>query len=188
MIVAVGVDGELGDDLAGVRVADGDVAVVDEEEHGCAGVGPADAEVAEVAGVADGDFAVLVDFVGAGAPFGAGGAGRCGFRECGVGLVWGSAADGAVWALGVVPGLEFGEQGLQVLGGVGQWVGCEEAFEGLVEAFDLSLGLGVAWAAVLLGDAVGGEELFESAAGALWRARRVVNTRPLSVRVDIGGP
>ncbi len=50
----------LGDDLPGVRVAGGDVAVVDEEQHGGAGVGGADAEVAELSGVAEGDFAVFV--------------------------------------------------------------------------------------------------------------------------------
>ncbi|MBP2436597.1 hypothetical protein JOF34_001183 [Microbacterium amylolyticum] len=100
-----------GDDLAGVRVTGGDVPVVDEHEHGGAGVGFADAQVAELAGVADGDFPVLVDLVGAGAPFGAG---RGGFRECCVGLFGCAAADGSVRALGVVPGLESGEQGLQV--------------------------------------------------------------------------
>ena len=35
--------------------------------------------------------------------------------------------------------------------------GGEPAFEGLVEAFDFALGLGVAGVAVLLGDAQGGE-------------------------------
>lgn len=65
MVVAAGVDGVFGDYLAGVCVADGDGAVVDEYEYGFADVGPSDAEVADLAGVAEGDFAVLVDFVGA---------------------------------------------------------------------------------------------------------------------------
>lgn len=46
------VDGVFGDDLAGVGVADGGVAVVDEYQYGCADVGSADAEVAELSGVA----------------------------------------------------------------------------------------------------------------------------------------
>jgi hypothetical protein len=45
--------------------------------------------------------------------------------------------------------------------------GGEEPFEGLVEAFDLALGLRVSGTAVLLGDAVRGDEFLEPAAGAL---------------------
>ena len=71
-----------------------------------------------------------------------------------------------MWSGGAVPGPELSEQSGEVVDGVGQGAGCEPAFEGLVEAFDLSLGLRVAGAAVLLGDAVCGEEFFEPAAGA----------------------
>jgi len=65
LVVAGGIDGVFGDDLAGVRVACDDVSIVDEEQHGRAGVGFADAEVAEFSGVAEGDFSVFVDAVGA---------------------------------------------------------------------------------------------------------------------------
>jgi hypothetical protein len=63
--------------------------------------------------------------------------------------------------------LELGEHALQVIDGVRERAGCEEALQGLVESFDLALGLWVAGAAVLLGDAVRGEEFLEPAAGAL---------------------
>ena len=46
LVVSGGVDGVFGDDLSGVRVAGDDLAVVDEHEHGCAGVCFADAEMA----------------------------------------------------------------------------------------------------------------------------------------------
>jgi hypothetical protein len=58
------------------------------------GVGPADADVVELAGVAEGDAAGLVDGVGADAVVGVGGAvAGCGFGPCcvgggGGGLVW----------------------------------------------------------------------------------------------------
>ena len=48
----------------------------------------------------------------------------------------------------------------------GGWLLGEPAFEGLVEAFDLALGLRVVGVAVLLGDAEGGEEVFEGVAAA----------------------
>ena len=69
----------------------------------------------------------------------------------------GSAGVGAVWALCVVDGaegvelvLEFGQGG-----GSGSWG--QPAFEGLVESFDLALGLGVVGMTVFLGDAQAGQ-------------------------------
>jgi hypothetical protein len=60
-----------------------------------------------------------------------------------------------VRALGVVDGAEGVELGLHVgeVGWSGSWG--QPAFEGLVEAFDFSLGLGVAGVAVFLDDTKG---------------------------------
>lgn len=68
---------------------------------------------------------------------------------------------GAVGAVVVVDGGEGVEQGLQF--GDGGWVraGGQPAFEGLVEAFDFALGLGMIGVAVFLGDAQGCQEAFE---------------------------
>jgi len=51
-------------------VDDADAQVLDEHDHVGAGVGPADADVVELAAVAEGDFAGVIDAVGAAA-------GRC---------------------------------------------------------------------------------------------------------------
>ena len=48
----------------------------------------------------------------------------------------------------------------------GRWLGGEPAFEGLVEAFDLALGLRVAGVAVLLVDAELAEKVFKAVAAA----------------------
>lgn len=105
----------------------------------------AHAEVAEFAGVAQGDFAVWVDAVGAGAPFGFGTGVWCGFVCGGVGVFGGAAAQGPVGSVGVVPVPELVEQVLKVVDGVRAWSGPEPAFEGLVESFDFALGLRVRW-------------------------------------------
>src|SRR5699024_1843742 len=70
LVVLGRVDAVFGDDFAGGGIGGGDVAVVDEDQDGGVDPGAADALVSEFAGVAQGDLAVLVDFVGAGAPFG----------------------------------------------------------------------------------------------------------------------
>ena len=68
------------------------------------------------------------------------GAGGCwgGFDGGCVGLGRGVSV-GPVGSLGVVDGLKLALQGGEV---GGRWLGGEPAFEGLVEAFDLALGLG----------------------------------------------
>ncbi len=91
------------------------------------GVGPADADVAALAGVTQGDRAVGVEPVGADAVVGVAGAVTGGgFGPGGVGGSWGLAVrQGPVGAAGVVvagegvdQGLELGEVcGLGVLGG-----------------------------------------------------------------------
>jgi hypothetical protein len=56
LIVAGGVEGEFADDLSGGCVADGDVGVVDEHQDVFMGVGAADADVAELSCVSEGEF------------------------------------------------------------------------------------------------------------------------------------
>jgi hypothetical protein len=58
-----------------------------------------------------------------------------------------------VYALGVVDDREVVEESVHVGDGGGAGVCLESTFEGLVESFELSMGLGVARVPVLLGDA-----------------------------------
>ena len=62
LVAAVWVDVVSGDEFA-VAGQDADVAVVDEHEDVLSSVGSSDGEVAEFAGVAERDFAGLVDAV-----------------------------------------------------------------------------------------------------------------------------
>jgi hypothetical protein len=62
LVVAIWVDRVVAEELAG-EVEDADVAVVDEDSDAGSGEAAADAEVADLAGVADGEFAVEVDGV-----------------------------------------------------------------------------------------------------------------------------
>jgi hypothetical protein len=63
LVVAGGVDDQLAQQLAGGRVDDADVEVVDEQQDGGSGVGSADADVVEAAVDPQGDLAVGVDAV-----------------------------------------------------------------------------------------------------------------------------
>src|SRR3954451_5364065 len=155
LVVAGGIEGEVAEGLAGGGVDDADVEAGDEQEDGGSGLGHADADVVEAAGVAEGDFAGGVDVVVANAvvsvavPAGCGGFGPR--------LVGGGGGDvageGAVGAVVVVVVDEGVEEGLQ-LGNRGGLVGlgAEPSFEGLVEAFDLAAGGGVVGPRVLLAD------------------------------------
>jgi|SRR3954449_10917037 hypothetical protein len=95
LVVAARVDGQVAKEFAGGGVDDADVEVLDEHEDVGSGVGPADADVAELAGDAQGDGAGFADgvvadpVVGVAGAVGAGG----GFR---VGLVDGGRR-GPVW-------------------------------------------------------------------------------------------
>ena len=148
---------------------------------GGAGVDPADADVAEAAVGAQGDGAVGLDAAGAdgvaggcregaGDGFGAGGVG---------GGRGGPVRQGAVRPGGVVEAGELVEEGLQAgqVSGLGG-LGAEPFLEGLLEPFDLALGLGVVGLAVLLPDprrsSAASRELAERP------RRRVVKTMPLS--------
>jgi hypothetical protein len=96
---------------------------LDEQDDVGSGVGPADADVVEAAGVAQGEGAGFADDVGA---------------DPVVGVV--------VAGEGVELGLELGEGGgLGVLGG-------QPLLQCLLESFDFALGLGVVRFPVFLGD------------------------------------
>ena len=64
LVVAAGVEGELAQELAGGRADDADVQVPGENQDLGPGVSTADADVVEVAGVAQGDGADGPDLVG----------------------------------------------------------------------------------------------------------------------------
>jgi hypothetical protein len=72
LVVAIGVEGEFAEELAGGGVDDADVEVGDEQDDVGSGVGSADADVVEAAGVAEGDDAGVVDAVVADAVVGVG--------------------------------------------------------------------------------------------------------------------
>jgi hypothetical protein len=84
LVVAVGVDDQLAQQLAGGRVDDADVEVVDEQQDGGSGVGSADTDVVEVAVDPQGDLAVGVDAV---VPDAVVGVVACGGSGFGAGLV-----------------------------------------------------------------------------------------------------
>jgi hypothetical protein len=62
-LVPGGVEDEVAEEFAGVLVDDADVEVLDEEEDVDSGVGPSDADGVELAVVAQGDDAGVVDAV-----------------------------------------------------------------------------------------------------------------------------
>jgi hypothetical protein len=72
LVVAVGVEDEFAEELAGGGVDDADVQVLDEEKDAGSGVGAADADVVELSVVAEGDEPGVVDAVGADAVVGVG--------------------------------------------------------------------------------------------------------------------
>src|SRR5215472_9413569 len=86
LVDAVRVEGELAEELAGGGVDDPDVEVLDEQQDVGSGVGSADADAVEPAGVAECDGAGGADPVGADPVVGVGvaAAGR-GLGACGVG-------------------------------------------------------------------------------------------------------
>jgi hypothetical protein len=104
LVAAGGVEGELAEEFAGGGVDDADVQVLDEEQDVGSGVGPAGADVVELAVVAQGDGAVVIEPVGAYPVVGAGGAvAWCGFGAGGVGGGGGGpVGQRAVWPLVVV--------------------------------------------------------------------------------------
>lgn len=137
MVVVVGVEGEVAEEFAGGGCDDADLEVVDEEGDGCSGVGLADSDVVELAGVSEGDGAGGVDFVVADPVVGSGGGSFwSGFGESGVGNGGGDASQAAVGAVVVVDVDETVELVLEIGEGFSWWVGVEELFEGLLESFD----------------------------------------------------
>lgn len=137
-VAAGGVDAVGRDNFPGVDAGDGDGGLVDEGEDADCAVGVADRGVVEASGVADRDPAALVDPVVAEAKH-AERAWGCGqrFRGCAIGLAGGLPVAGAVRTLLVVVVPEVIQLGLQLVEGACSWLCAEEAFQGLVEAFDL---------------------------------------------------
>jgi hypothetical protein len=87
LVVAGRVEGEFAEQLAGGGVDDADVQVLDEQQG--SGVGSADADVVELAAVAQGDAAVGVEPVGADPVVGVGRAvAGSGLGARGVGMAW----------------------------------------------------------------------------------------------------
>jgi hypothetical protein len=156
LAVLVRVEDEFGEDLAGVSVDDGDVEVVDQHADVGAGQGGAELDVVQASAASEGDGARGVDGVVADAEVPVAVVVGVGFGAPGVGLGGGAPVQGAVGTAGVVV---VGERvGLVLQAGQGgAWPRVQPAFEGLVEALDLALGLGVVRGAVLLGDAEGEE-------------------------------
>ena len=103
------------EDLAGAEVDDGDLALVDDGEDPTAGMGHAELEVAQAAGVAQGEGAVLVGDVVAQAKVTPGaGTSRQRLGRRTVGLARGASAEGPVRPLLVVGGPKGVELGLQL--------------------------------------------------------------------------
>jgi hypothetical protein len=107
LVVAVGVEGELAEELAGFGVDDAGVEIGDEKVDARAGVGAAEADVAESAVVAQGDDAGGVDAVAADAVVAVeAGSGRVGLGSGRVGLRGGGTVERAVGSDGVVVAAE----------------------------------------------------------------------------------
>jgi hypothetical protein len=159
-VVAVGIDGVAGEVMAGGRVDDVDGVFVDEHQDRCVGVRDCDAEVVQSSGAAQGEFREAVDDVDADSVVDVGvvAAGSRGLQGGVVGGCRGLAV-GSVHPVVVVGLLERVELVLEVGEGVGCGLGAEPAFEGLVEAFDLSLGFGGGRSS---GDREVGEQVFEA--------------------------
>ena len=131
------------EDLAGVEGDDRDLCLVDEGEHPPAGMGRPDPQVVQTAGPAQGDRPLLVGAVVAQSE-GAGctAARRVGLGDRGIGLGWGDPSERPVWPMLVVLEAEGVELGLELGEGPGRRPLPEPAFQRLVEALDLALGLG----------------------------------------------
>ena len=134
LVVAVGVELEVADDLAGVGVDDGDVQVVDEDPHDVTVVFVAESDVVQASAVAQGD-APAADLVVAEPPVPVA-AGGGGFRAGGIGFGGGALGQGSVRSGVVVGGGELVELGLQVGEGRCGRLGAQPLLQGLLEAFD----------------------------------------------------
>jgi hypothetical protein len=187
LVVAGGVDDQLAQQLAGGRVDDADVGVLDQQQDGGSGMGWADTDVVEAAVDPQGDLGVGVDAV---VPDAVVGVVVCGGSGVGAGLVGdsrgGLAGEGPVGALVVVDGHELVQELLQ-LDQVGGLVGLGRSHR-----------FSVCWNRSTLPQVVGlfGRLLFcstlrrRSSASRASRPppKRVVKTIALSVKVEAGTP
>ena len=166
-VAAVGVDGVLAEDFAGVVVEHGDGVGVDEDCHRLACMDGADAEVVHAAGAAEADLAEAVDVVVADAVVRIVALSSWGGLDGGgIGLGWGGAMERTMRPDLVVDAGEAVQLGLQFGDRWRRLVERRASASGLVEALDLALGLGMVGMAVLLCDAEVGEQVFEAVAAA----------------------
>jgi hypothetical protein len=154
------------EDLAGVEGDDRDLLLVDDRQDPPARMGRADLEVVEAARPAQGDGALDVGDVVAEAEVGPGRVGAGGLRpgRRPVRLPGRDPADRPVRPPLVVGEAEGVELGLKLAQGPCCRLTREPAFQGLVEALDLALGLGMPGRPVLLPDAEVGEQVLEPVA------------------------
>ena len=140
------------------------------------GVGPADSDVVELAAGSQGEGAGGADDVGADAVVGVGGRGRRGWLWAGLRRRWRgwSGGPGSGAAGGVVVAGELAELVLQFGEGGGGGLGAEPFLQGLLESLYFALGLGVAGAAVFLGDAQAAQLVLQAVAAAAAAENRVV--------------
>lgn len=140
-----GVDGVFGEDFSCGGVDHGDAGRVGQDQDRLGGVCSPDPEVVHLAAAAEADVPGGIDDVAADPVVGVLGQGGVGnrLRGRGVGVGGGLVADGLVGTQVVVDLGETIKLDLQLRDVLGWGLGREPALEGLVETFDLSLGLGV---------------------------------------------
>ena len=131
---------------------DADAAVVYEDADWCAVEASAESDVVEFSAVTQGDCSVAVDDVVSDSPVAADGAVGSDFGGCVVTLVGCFPSEGSVWSLTVVVVAEGVDLGLELLEGVDGGLFGEPFFEGLLEAFNFPLALGMVGSTVFLGD------------------------------------
>ena len=164
------------------------MVVGDDHKDGFASVFSPDTKLVEPTCVTDGYLAVWGDDIVADAPFFFRFVVGFGFGAGGVDLMWCPPSEGSMGSDSVVVVGKGVELLLEFDQGDRWGLGSNPFFKGLVEPFDLPLCLGwpgrpfFCWMWYLL-------RVFSKALRPpLAPARRAVNTSPLSVRVDAGGP
>ena len=155
------------EDLAGIERDDRDLRLIDDGQDPPTGVGGTDLEVIQATGPSQGHGTLLVGDVVAQAEVArcaATGRMRLGRRP--VGRARGDPPGRPVRPLLVVGEPEGIELALELGDRACRRLLPEPALQGLVEALDLALGLGMPWGAVLLADAEVGEQVLEAVAAA----------------------
>src|SRR5690242_13459919 len=164
LVVAGRVEAEFADQFAVFLGDDPELKVAGEDEDLGAGPAASDADVVELAVVAQGELAVGVDGVAADTEVLADADALAGGDGPGPGVPGrggGAPADGPVWSLGVVAGGEGVKLGLQCCDGGGRVLAGQPFLQGLVQPLDFPAGLGMVGPGVAQADAQRGELAFE---------------------------